>query len=82
MVFVLGSSGPRTGCAQNPEDSAAPATAGALTDSPRGDIGSVLRDRLVGVLAGGLVIFIVGMQAAFLNRRPRPIDLAASTDWD
>lgn len=40
------------------------------------------RRALVGVLAGGLVMFIVGMQAAYLNRRPRPIDLAASGDWD
>jgi hypothetical protein len=40
------------------------------------------RRALVGVLAGGLVMFIVGMQGAYLNRRPRPIDLASSTDWD
>ncbi len=40
------------------------------------------RRALVGVLAGGLVMFMVSMQAAYLNRRPRPIDLAASTDWD
>jgi hypothetical protein len=40
------------------------------------------RRALVGVLAGGLVMFIVAMQAAYLNHRPRPIDLAASTDWD
>ncbi|MGH9043047.1 MAG: hypothetical protein ACRDZ3_22775 [Acidimicrobiia bacterium] len=40
------------------------------------------RRALVGVLAGGLVVFMVSMQAAYLNRRPRPIDLAASTDWD
>ncbi|HEY3240030.1 MAG TPA: fibronectin type III domain-containing protein, partial [Acidimicrobiia bacterium] len=40
------------------------------------------RRALVGVLAGGLVVFIVSMQAAYLVRRPRPIDLAAGTDWD
>ena len=40
------------------------------------------RRALVGVLAGGLVVFMVSMQAAYLNRRPRPIDLAASADWD
>ena len=40
------------------------------------------RRALVGVLAGALVVFMVSMQAAYLNRRPRPIDLAASADWD
>jgi hypothetical protein len=34
------------------------------------------------VLAAGLVVFMLSMQAAYLNHRPRPIDLAASTDWD
>jgi hypothetical protein len=36
---------------------------------------------LVGVLAGGLVIFMLGMQVVYLNHRPRLPDLA-STDWD
>jgi hypothetical protein len=36
---------------------------------------------LVGVLAGGLVVFMLGMQVVCLNRRPRLPDLA-STDWD
>ncbi|MGH8974583.1 MAG: hypothetical protein ACRD0C_15455 [Acidimicrobiia bacterium] len=40
------------------------------------------RRALVGVLAAGLVVFMLAMQAAYLNHRPRPIDLAASTDWD
>jgi hypothetical protein len=46
------------------------------------DSNEAQRRGLVGVLAGGLVIFMLSMQAAYLNRRPRPIDLAASADWD
>jgi hypothetical protein len=46
------------------------------------DTNEAQRRGLVGVLAGGLVIFMLSMQAAYLNRRPRPIDLAASADWD
>ncbi len=40
------------------------------------------RRGLVGVLAGGLVVFMLSMQAAYVSRRPRAIDLAASADWD
>lgn len=40
------------------------------------------RRALVGVLAASLVVFMLAMQFAYLNRRPRPIDLAASSDWD
>jgi hypothetical protein len=46
------------------------------------DTNEAQRRGLVGVLAGGLVIFMLSMQAAYLNRRPRAIDLAASADWD
>ncbi len=38
---------------------------------------------LMGVLAGGLCVFVLSMQFALLNRRPRPTELLpASADWD
>lgn len=38
---------------------------------------------MMGVLAGGLCVFVLSMQFVFLNRRPRPTELLpASADWD